>query len=122
MVIEELIKKLEGQLTVLRDGGEFPVHALQVFEFPCSVLLGEAFVRLERWTWGFGYCRSETCMHTSHDPYMSGDTIFLRAKKIGTDTDERETLYLLPNGKIARYKFAKESGYHFAPTARLTLE
>ena len=77
MTKQELMTKLESELATLRQEGEYSVKDFQVFDFPRDVEFGSALVRRERRTWSWGSCRSETCAHNSHDPYMSGDTLFL---------------------------------------------
>ncbi|TSC69963.1 MAG: hypothetical protein G01um101449_473 [Parcubacteria group bacterium Gr01-1014_49] len=114
-----MITKLESELASLRQEGEYSVKDFEVFDFPRDVDFGSALVRRERRTWSWGSCRSETCAHNSHDPYMSGDTLFLLcSEKLGESSNGWER-FALQDGRIVEYRYAKENGYHFAPTASL---
>ena len=115
----DLIEKLEAQLAARKADGEYIVESFDVWHGDNDFGAADAdIIRVERNTWNWGHCRSETCSHNSHDPYSEGDTVFVRCKKIGNDEHGRQ-MYALPNGRIFVYVTGHNHGYHFAPTARL---
>lgn len=75
--------------------------------------IGSALIRIEYGTHSWGHCRSKTCAHNSHDPFMKGDTIFILCREIGKDAHQN-MLYLLEDGRLLTYN-TKSPGFHFAP-------
>lgn len=119
MTKQALMIRLENELAILRQEGEYSVKDFKVFDAPRDVELGSALVRREKRTWSWGSCRSETCNHNSHDPYTSGDTLFLLcSEKLGDSSNGWER-FALQDGRLVEYRYAKEHGYYFAPTASL---
>ena len=115
----ELARKLRRQLELLEEEGEFEVQAFDVWAAPD--FLGEALVRVEENAWSSGYCMSETCAHNSHDPYSEGDTAFVLCRPVGEDEEGNDLYEAKGNGIVFGYRYAKDNGFHFAPTARIFL-
>ncbi len=112
MTKNELVKKLEGQISKLKKGEE-EIQSIRLWCFreKEQKLIGDSLIRVERKSFSWGCCKSETCFHNSHDPYTEGDTIFFQGRKIGID-EENRTIFLLHNGKIIFYSI-KDNGQHY---------
>lgn len=119
MDTKELAQKLREQLAALEAPPEnFSVRSFRVWSSYNLKGLGDAVVRIERNSWSWGSCRSETCAHNSHDPYGQGDTVYITCRAIGEDEDGNE-MYQTPGGVVFSYRYAKDSGYHYRPTAMI---
>lgn len=123
MSTDELVQKLEAQLNALQaPPANFAVRNFNVWDGTGSGRpLESATVRIEKKTWSWGHCRSETCAHCSHDPYRSGDTVFVLCRPVGTN-EESCQIFQTPDGLIFRYDSEQHNGYHFAPAANIAIE
>jgi hypothetical protein len=123
MNTQDLKKKLETQLQALGDTGNFQVIPFDVFWVDRDVkeALDAALIRIERKTWSWGHCRSETCNHNSHDPYQDGHTAFVLCRPVGKD-ERGWQMYATESGLLFGYQYGREGrGRHFAPAASFRL-
>ena len=114
MTKQEMIEKLRKQADMLEAQGDYEAKAFHVWSREgLDDMLKDALVCYQDKTHSFGICRSETCAHNSHDPYMEGGTVFILCKEVGKDEDGNQ-LFVTPNNMVFAYD-VKADGYHFAP-------
>ena len=113
MTKDQMVQKLEGELQELKAEGEYEALPFNVWN-PSSARELDGFIRWAENTHSWGYCRSETCAHNSHDPYIEGGTVFIRCRPIGNR-------YITPGGAVFTYD-TRSRGYHFAPYYRIRKE
>ena len=120
--VTSLVEQLEAQLAALK-APQTTGYAAQAFEvWNCDLrpLLGAALIRAEYGTWSWGFCKSEICNHYSHDPYAEGHTVYVVCRPVGND-EQNHALYQTPDGVVFSYRYARDEGYHYAPTARIKI-
>lgn len=113
MTKQEMINELRKQADALEGKDGYEVREFCAWSKIGLEKLGDALIRYQDKTHSWGYCRSETCAHNSHDPYMEGGTAFVLCKDVGKDENGNK-LFTTPNGVVFAYD-TMESGYHFAP-------
>lgn len=114
MTKQELIESLRKQADALEtQDGKFEVIEFFVWSKHGLDDLGDALIRYQDKTHSWGCCRSETCAHNSHDPYMEGGTAFVFCKEIRND-ENGDRLFTTSSGVVFAYN-TETSGYHFAP-------
>ena len=108
---EQLIEELRKQANALESTDGFEVIEFAAWREPTK--LGSGLIRYQDKTHSSGYCRSETCLHNSHDPYMEGGTAYVKCKQVGID-ETGNMQYVTPDGIVFTFN-TFETGQHFAP-------
>ncbi len=118
MKTTDLKAKLKKQLERL-DNQNYEATCFEIWNHEqMPEALKESIIRVERDSWSWGHCTSETCNHNSHDPYDTGDTVWLNANYVGAG-ENGNALYESHTGIVFEHVW-RDRG-HYAPIKKIVV-
>jgi hypothetical protein len=116
--VKNMIESLEKQLEMLKNEEDYTAHSFKVWSLPPGIKqkLGSSFIREEKNLWSNGMCKSETCLHCTHDPYTEGNLVYISCKAVGKNFYE-DTMYKTKEGFLFEYVFEYDRGRYYNPSA-----